>query len=162
MFNAYRNENIAKRQTIQNRSSLMLTQAENLLEEGDRIDALMLSKSVMQDLDERMEQFETLRRKNFALLNHALNRGRPSYDKVIFTGNNLTYLDMSAQGTFAAGLGNHGIGVWDVRTGNLLLEKHAHRQQVKLPDLGQVGPSDRSIRISDDNQSSADRNLVNF
>lgn len=43
MFNAYRAENIAKRQTIQDRSQFMLDESNELLLEGDRFQALETS-----------------------------------------------------------------------------------------------------------------------
>ena len=68
MYNAYRNENIAKRQTIQDRSAFMLDESENLLREGSRYEALHLSEQAISDLDDEMEQFEALRNRHRHIL----------------------------------------------------------------------------------------------
>lgn len=133
MYNAYRNENIAKRQTIQDRSAFMLDESENLLREGSRYEALHLSEQAISDLDDEMEQFEALRNRHRYILQNALLAQVSSYNRVIDTGNQFTFLDIREKDqSFALGLGNDSLGIFDLKTGNLLHRAAAHTQQVKL------------------------------
>lgn len=137
MFNAYRKENIAKRQTVQDRSYFMLNKAQDLLRGGDRFKAILLSNKAMEDVDRDMEKYGDLRGQHLHLLNNAVNNVNPVFNKSVETENQFSFLDFNLDGTkFYSGLKNDSLGLWDVKTGNLLAKAKGHSQQVKIVKHG--------------------------
>lgn len=138
MFNAYRNENIAKRQTMQDRSSFLLQEADTLQDSGDTYKAILVSNKALSDLDEDMENYEPLRQHHEEILNNALNRSAMGFERVISTKNRYTFLDINkSQKSFAAGVGNDSVGVWSLENGNELHRVTGHEQQVKLVEYAE-------------------------
>lgn len=136
MFNAYRSENIAKRQTIQDRSQFMLDEANVLLTQGNRFEALQISNQALEDVDADMENYGKLKSEHLQILNDAVNLTKSSYNKVINTGNQFTFLSLlEKKNYFVAGLNNDSIGLWDIVTGKLINTAKGHTQQVKLVDI---------------------------
>lgn len=135
MFNAYRSENLAKRQTIQDRSQFMLDESNVLLTQGDRYQALLTAHQAMSDVDAEMENYQKLKSEHFQILNDAINPTKSNYNKVINTGNQYTFLTILDQKNyFVAGLNNDSIGIWDIDTGKLVNSAKGHSQQVKILD----------------------------
>lgn len=133
MYNAYKNENIAKRQTIQDRSAFLLDDATLLEEEGDRLQAIAIANQALNDVDEDMDTYNTLKARHVRLLNQTVNQGFATYDRILHTGNRYTFLDVdTTRGRFATGLDNTSIALWDTQTGNQLKTAQGHTQQVKL------------------------------
>ncbi len=136
MYDAYVGENLAKRQTIQDRSSFMLDEADSLVEEGDRFEAILLSHDAMADLDEGMENYDLLKSRHHYLLNNTATDLNTTYDRTISTNNRFTFLDFYPDGShFVAGLDNNAVGAWESKTGNLVKRMEGHSQQVKLVDV---------------------------
>lgn len=136
MYNAYKNENIAKRQTIQDKASFMLDKSEELLKTGDKLKSLILSDNAVKDLDEDMADFKKLTDRHKQLLNNSLNLINPVFDKTIVTNNQFTFIDINKSGDkLVAGLDNDSIGIWDIETGNLIKKATGHKQQVKIVEF---------------------------
>ena len=133
MFNAYRNENIAKRQTIQDKSAFMLDKAEELLNTGDKFKSMIMADKAMVDLDDKMEDYGKLKNRHWQLLNNSVNLINPVFNRVISTNNQFTFLELNSKGDrFVAGLNNDSVGIWETNTGNLLKSAKGHKQQVKV------------------------------
>lgn len=138
MVNAYRNENMAKRQTIQDKATFMLDKSEELLKTGDMYKSILVSNSAMKDIDKDMADYKNLTSRHRQVLNDAVNQIDPIFYKTIVTNNQFTFFDLNKDGTkLVAGLNNDSIGVWDVKTGNLLNSVAGHKQQVKLTDFSE-------------------------
>ena len=143
MFNAYQNENRAKIQTIQDRSQMMLNNAQQLISEGNKTKAIVLANRAIEDVDPSMAAYEKLKLQHYSILNNSLDLEYSSVLSVINTNNKFTFLDFNKTGDkFVAGLNNDEIGVWDVETGNLLETLIGHQQQVKLID---IAPDDKTM-----------------
>ena len=137
MFNAYRAENIAKRQTIQDRSQFMLDESNELLLEGDRFQALETSQNAMSDLDDKMENYNNLKSEHFQILNNAINITESTFNKVINTNNQFTFLDIdNDSNNFVVGMDNDSVSLFNMETGNELERFSGHNQQVKLVEYG--------------------------
>lgn len=133
MFNAYQNENRAKIVTIQDRSRLMLDNAQELINRGDMIKAMIVANEAIGAVDPSMEQYQTLKNRHYSILNNSMDLESSSVISVIDTHNRFTFLDFNNEGNqFIAGLNNDSIGVWDTKTGSLIKSVSGHTQQVKL------------------------------
>lgn len=135
MFNAYRNENIAKIQTIQDKSRMQLQRAQELINNGDRLKAVYLSNEAMNVLDPSMNAYDELRDLHTNILNDSVNLFSSSFLTSIKTQNMYSFVDINADGDkFVVGLDNDGVGIFDLRKGQLLQKVVGHTQQVKLVD----------------------------
>lgn len=140
MFNAYRNENIAKRQTIQDKSQMMLDTSKSYLQEGDILKSLLVANQAIDAVDESMEAYPSLISQHYGLLNDSLNQNNPSMLTIVDTNNRFTFLDIHPDGTqFIAGLNNDSVGLWDIKTGSLIKSVSHHSLQVKLVDYSNGG-----------------------
>ena len=140
MLNAYRSENAAKRQTMQDKAYFMLTEANNLIKEGNRYKALILAENAMQDIDSKMSAYDDLKEQHLHILNETVAGSQMGYNRVIETGNEFTFLDINPKNqTFVAGLNNDSIALYDIQTGNLLKTASGHSQQVKILTFSNQG-----------------------
>lgn len=133
MVNAYKAENIAKRQTIQDRSQFMLDEANDLLLEGDRFSSIELAQQAMSDLDDRMENYNNLKSEHYQILNNAMNLTESTFNKVIETNNQFTFIDVHKKNNyFVVGMDNDSVGLFDIASGKEIKRFLGHKQQVKL------------------------------
>lgn len=133
MLRAYISENAAKRQTIQDKSYFMLEEAQRLIKEGDRYKALIISDNAMNEMDDKMESYSSLKAKHLSIMNRSLDVLKTGYNRVIETNNRFTFMDINSKNdTFVAGYNNDSVGIWNVETGNLIKASRGHTQQVKI------------------------------
>lgn len=143
MYNAYKNENIAKRQTIQDKAAFMMDKSDELLNGGDMYKSMILANNAMKDVDQDMADYKILSDRHKQILNNSVNLINPVFYKTIVTNNQFTFIDMNEKGDkMVAGLNNDSIGLWDVETGNLIKTVSGHKQQVKLVDYS---PDDKYV-----------------
>lgn len=140
MFNAYRQENIARREALQTNSTLLLGRSQELLDEGDKVKALLVAKEAMNSLDNRMDRFSTLKSQHEGILSEALFPVSSSIRTKLSTGNSLTYMALSPDGTLvAAGMDNDSVGLFDAVNGSLVARLSGHKEQVKLVNFSTDG-----------------------
>lgn len=136
MFNAYQNENRAKIQTIQDKSKMMMNNAEDLIRQGDKIKAILVANQAMANLDPNMAQYQQIKNQHYAILNNTVDNKTAAVTSVINTNNQFTFLTFFHQKDyFVAGLNNDAVGIWDIKTGTLIHELKGHTQQVKLVEV---------------------------
>ena len=140
MFNAYRQENIARREAVQTNSTLILSRSQELLDEGDKIKALLVARQAMGSLDDRMDRFASLKSQHEGILSEALFPVSSSIRTRLATGNSLTYMALSPDGSLvAAGLDNDSVGLFDAINGSLVARLSGHKEQVKLVSFSPDG-----------------------
>lgn len=136
MFNAYQNENRAKIQTIQDKSRLMLDNAQELINDGDKVKAIILANKAMESIDPSMQDYPVLKNQHYSILNNTVDLDSSSVISVVDTHNRFTFIDSYHQKKqFVAGLNNDSVGVWDIETGSLIQSLEGHTQQVKLVEV---------------------------
>lgn len=140
MFNAYRKENIARRESIQVNSTLMLNRSQSLLAQGDRVKSLLVAKQAMHEVDASMERYERLKSQHEGILSEALFPVSASLRTRIPTGNAISFMDVNPEGDLVAvGLGNDQVGLFRVDNGERVAELSGHREQVKIVDFSENG-----------------------
>ncbi len=156
MFNAYRNENIARMEAVQNNSKLLLDRAQAYLDNGDKVLSVLVSNQAMAPLTPSMQRYPQLKSQHTGILNDAINIQQPSIMTVINNDNRYAFSTISEDSSkIYAGFGNGKIGVWDLKYGTLLHTIDAHLEQVKLvtfsPDGSKFasGAFDNHIKIWD-------------
>lgn len=133
MFNAYRNENIARVEAVQSNSKLLLDRAQSYLDNGDRVLSVLISDHALSALEPSMQQYNQLKSQHIGILNDAINIQQPSIMAVINNENKYAFSTISPDNTkILGGYGNGQIGVWDLQYGNLIKVIDAHLEQVKL------------------------------
>ncbi len=140
MFNAYRNENIARVKAVQNNAAMQLLTAGRYLTAGDRVKALLISQNAMNQLDEKMPLYSHLKAQHTGILNGSIYNQTAAVRTVINTDNSLTYSDISPDSQYVvAGLGHDSVGVWQVDTGALVKRLSGHTEQVKVLAYNRAG-----------------------
>lgn len=122
MFNAYRNENIARVEATQSNSAMLLNTSRRLLDGGDRILAAMVSNRAMQAITQDMARYDELKAQHTGILNDTVFYSDAVSQTVIPTDNAYTAMSIHPSGeVLVAGYGTQDIGVWSAKNGARLL-----------------------------------------
>lgn len=157
MVNAYRKENLAKKDVMQKNSKLIMGNAEQQLLKGNRVLALMYSKKAMEGIDKNFPTYNELSMRRVGVLNDAANVNSTAIMNNIDTkvsGSNAIYLPTINK--VATAIGHGEIGLWDPDTGSMFDKTiKLHKETVTSLTLNQdrklmaSGSQDNNVAIID-------------